>query len=116
MTKLASLITVGVLCCAAALSAQAPVRLGFEILKNDAVIGSPEVSISEGTEGRISITRAGDARFTPTLRNPDTLSLAFVISADGKEIKPTLTLQREAGSIRWQSGADAYALRISWKR
>ena len=115
MKKLASFVTGALLFIAGTTSAQGPIRLGFEILKNDTVIGRPAVSIAEGTEGRVSIANAGDARFTPTMRNQDTLALSFVINSDGKEMRPKLTL-RESGSIRWQSGADVYVLRISWKR
>jgi hypothetical protein len=91
--------------CSAA--AQDSVRLRFQIVKDGAVLANPEVSVGQGSVGRIEIKEALTCEFTPTLRDSQ-VSLVFDITAGEKHLQPRLVIERaEPGTVSWTSASGA---------
>jgi hypothetical protein len=89
------------------LAAQDSVRLRLQIVRNGAVIANPEMTVKQGTAGRIEIKDTVTCVFTPTLRD-STVGLAFDIETGDSHLKPQLVLDRsEPGVISWKSPSGA---------
>ena len=114
-------LVLGLLLCAAVspAMAQQSIRLQFEILKDGSTVANPEVTIIAGSAGTIEVSDVARFQFTPTLRGPDGVALAFDIQAGGKRLEPRIVINKnEAGTLSWTSDprAPSVTVRVSWIR
>ncbi len=99
--------------------AQDSIRLKLEVVKDGVSVANPELSISAGSPGTLAVADVGELVFTPTLRDSDSVSLAFEIRSGGKKFQPRLVISKdEAGTLSWASdgGAHSFKVKVSWAR
>src|SRR4051812_50229009 len=68
--------------------AQDSIRLQFEVIKDGVIVATPAVSATAGVTGRLDVADVGTVAFTPTLRGPDSVTIAVDIRSAGKEVHP----------------------------
>ena len=108
-----------VLTCISLANAQNPIRLRFEIYRNGALVGNPEVSVTSGTAGSLALERVGKIAFTPTSRDPDSVSIEFDIASGGRHLHPVLVLGgNDPASASWSStdGKESFKFTVTWVR
>jgi hypothetical protein len=98
---------------------QTSIRLRFEVYRNGAQVGNPEVSLTSGTAGRLAWDGIGTIAFTPTFRDSDSISIAFDIDSGSRRMHPRVVLRaNDPGSASWSStdGKDAFKFSVTWMR
>jgi hypothetical protein len=96
-------------------AAQEAPRFLVEVSVGGTLVAKPELRVSLGGEGRLSLDKQPNdlqVRFTPTPRGDD-IRLAFTITSRGEEARPTLLISRAVpGIVEWTSTADGQKIRI----
>jgi hypothetical protein len=101
--------------------------LRFEITKNGALVGSPELWLQSGMLGRIhldsrdapSVPRVSGLRekiaLTPTVQG-ENISIAFDITSDTRQFRPSLVISKDVkGALEWASyEGQTIRLSVSW--
>jgi hypothetical protein len=86
-------------------NAQESIRLRFKVVRNGSVVANPEMSVNQGSAGRIEIKDVVSFVFTPIV-SASRLSLAFDIKAGDNHLKPQLVIDKtEPGAISWTSAS-----------
>jgi hypothetical protein len=86
-------------------NAQESIRLRFKVVRNGSVLANPEMSVNQGSAGRIEIKDIVSLVFTPTVSD-SRLSLAFDIKTGDRHLKPQLVIDKlEPGAISWTSAS-----------
>lgn len=84
---------------------QESIRLRFQLTRSGAVIANPEISINDGSVGRIEIKDIVSLAFTPRLQD-SRLTLRFDIWTGGKHLQPQLAVDTiEPAAISWTTVA-----------
>ena len=99
--------------------AQSSIRLRFEIYRNGALVGTPEVSVTSGEAGNLAIAGIGRMAFAPTSRGSESVSVAFDIDSSGRRLRPRLVLHvNDPGSVSWTSAAgnESFRFTVAWIR
>ena len=105
--------------CTSLTIAQESIRLKFDVVKDGSTVAQPEVSVVSGSADSIDIDGVGQVAFTPTLRDSDTVAIAFDIKSGGKQLQPRLVISKsEPGTLSWTSEtrAQSFKLKVSWIR
>ncbi len=106
--------------CSVGATAQDAVRLQLEVRRGESVVARPTLSLAPGTEGIVEVDGLATVKVTPTLRDPDRVSLAFDISVGERQMKPRISLDRGASgsiTINPESGGDeSIGLSVTWRR
>lgn len=88
-----------------AAAAQDSVRLRFQIMRNGSVIANPEISVAQGSVGRIDIRDSFTCEVTPTMHDSQ-LDLAFDIKTGDRHLQPRLVIGKtEPGVVSWTSAS-----------
>ena len=102
-----SLVCALCLVCLSSAAAQGSVRLRFEIMRNGSVIANPEISVAEGSVGRIEIRDSFACAFTPTMHDSH-LDLAFDIRTGDRRLPPRLVIgETNPAVVSWTSASGA---------
>ncbi len=100
-------------------SAQNTIRLRFDVYRNGAVAGNPEVSVTSGSAGNFAMGGVGKIAFTPTFRDPGSVSVEFDIVSGGRHLQPVLVLgANDPASASWSStdGKESFKFTVTWVR
>ena len=88
------------------------IRLRFQIIKNGAVVANPEMSINEGSVGRIEIRDSLSLAFAPRVYDSH-LTLTFDIEAGDKHLQPQLAVDTTGpATISWTT-AHGESMRVT---
>ena len=120
MRKTATGVVLFVAVLVAGASAQDRVRLQLELRRGDAIVATPVLSLSPGSEGALDVDGVGTVKVTPTLLSSDRVSLSFNIHAGSREAKPRLVLLAGAtGSLTINSeqpGGEPLGIFVTWQQ
>jgi hypothetical protein len=100
-------------------TAQNSIRLRFEVYRNGALVGNPEVSVTSGTTGSLAMDGIGTIAFTPTSRDSDSVSVAFDIDSCDKHAHPRVVVRgNDPGSASWSCTAskESFKVTVTWVR
>jgi len=90
---------------APSVNGQESIRLRFNITRNGSVVANTEISVNEGSVGRIEIAGMMNLAFTPRVQN-SRMTVTFDIKTDAKHLQPQLAVDiAEPATISWTSAA-----------
>jgi hypothetical protein len=93
-------------------NAQESIRLRFQITRNGSVVANPEMSINQGSVGRIDIKDSVSVAFTPRVLE-SRLTLTFDIENGDKHLQPQLAIDTiKPAAISW-TNASGDSIRIT---
>jgi hypothetical protein len=108
-------VVLAFLCAVVSVTAQANIRLHFELYKNGKQFGTPAVTVKDSETGSLELGNMGNAKvsFTPSGIDAQRIGVAFKIVTGGKTFTPrVVVLKYESGWVSWKSGSDALDVRV----
>ena len=96
---------------------QDTIRLQFQVVKNGAIVASPEITVISGSAGSLDVEGVGSVTVTPTA-SADTVDLVFDIRSGRTRLQPRLVVGTNApGVLSWTGETrDSFKVTMSWIR